>query len=240
MKKLLAGQKKRYTWKTKEVFKLQLLWYLSLFITSLTQNYGFSNIPGKLNGFAHYSFEIIIKLLLITYLFYILLLKQNFSLTQIGLSFKNYLKDLKIGIKISYLFPLLTILLINLQSQHLNSQQLFQPLIKITSWKQLIISFFYLSLLIIMTLIPALAIELFYRTIIYEFYKERLGIFLGAITGSLYYSLALLKLNFGFIVSHFLTGIISVYLYERFNSLLPAIIWQSFYQGTIILYVFGF
>lgn len=240
LEKLLKGQKKRYTWKTREIVKLQLLWYLSLVLISLTQKYNFPNIPERLNAFAHYSFGITIKLLLMAYLFYILLFNHNLSLSRIKLSFKNNLTDLKMGIKISYPFSLLTILLINLQHQNLGSHQLFQPLIKITSFKELITSLFYLLLLNLLTLIPALLIELFYRVIVYEFFKERLGIFLGALISSLYYSLALLKLNFGFLIAHFLIGIISICLYERHDSLISAVIWQSFYQSTIILYVFGF
>ncbi|SJZ99196.1 CPBP family intramembrane glutamic endopeptidase [Selenihalanaerobacter shriftii] len=239
LKKLITNKREGHIWKIKEVLQLQFIWYLTLGLLSLANKYNLPNTP-ELNSFMHYLFGIIIKLLLIAYLIYILLFQHNFSLNRIGLTSNNYLNDLKFGIKISLPFPILTIILINLQHQVLDLNQLFQPLIKITSFNQLITSFLYFILLLFLTLIPALAIELFYRVIIYDFFKERFGRLLGALSSSLYYSIVLLRFEFGFLLGHFLIGLISIYLYEKNNNIFPSIIWQSFYQATTILYVFGF
>jgi membrane protease YdiL (CAAX protease family) len=237
-KKSKEEAKKESIWKIGEIFKLQFVWYLSLALVALTQLYNFPNIPDRFNALVHYSFSIIIKLFIIAYLLYVLLIKKDLPLTKIGLSAKSYIQDILLGIKISCPFFLLTILLINLQHQNLTFNKLFQPLIKINSLEELIISLFYLFLLTILTLIPAATIELFYRIIIYNFFKEKLGTLLGSLICSTYYSFTLLKPEL--LIIHFLIGLISVYLYERTNSLIPAIIWQSFYQSTIILYIFGF
>ena len=39
LKKLIKGKKKKYTWKTKEIIMLQLLWYLGPLLISLAKDY---------------------------------------------------------------------------------------------------------------------------------------------------------------------------------------------------------
>lgn len=237
-KKLVSNKEKKYSWENYELIKYQLIWYLSLFLFSLTQKYNFPKFP-QINALFNYLFGIPIKLLMIAYLIYILLFNKSFTLNQIGLTSNNYFADLSLGIKVSFPLPILTIILINLQHQHLTFNQLFKPLIKITSFNKLITSLFYFIILSLMVIIPALAKELFYRVIIYNFFKERLGIIFGALISSLYYSLASLQFNFGLMLSNFLIGGISIYLYERTDNIFPSLIWQSFYQTTTILYIFG-
>ncbi|MBM7624022.1 CPBP family intramembrane glutamic endopeptidase [Sporohalobacter salinus] len=239
LKELVSNQNKEYLWENHELIQYQLFWYLSLFLFSLTQKYDFPKVS-QINSFFHYLFGIPIKLLVIAYLIYILLFKKSLTLNQIGLTSNNYFTDLALGFKVSLPLPILAIILINLQHQHLNFNHLFQPLVKITSFDKLITSFFYFIILILIVIVPALAKELFYRVIIYNFFKERLGIIFGALISSCYYSLASLQFNFGLILSNFLIGGISIYLYERTNNIFPSIIWQSFYQTTTILYIFGF
>jgi len=239
LKKLIKGKKKKYTWKTKEIIMLQLLWYLGPLLISLAKDYNLPNIP-EFESFFYYSFLLVIKLLIITYLVYTLLFKHNLSLSKIGLALDNYTKDLKLGLKVSYPLPILTILLINLQHQHLTFDTTFQPLVRITSIDELTSSILYFIILSLLSIIPALATELFYRIIIYNYFKERIGIIFGTLASSLYYALSLLEFNFGFLLHYFIIGIIAVYLYERNNSLISSIIWQSFYQTTSILYIFGF
>lgn len=236
---LINKKDKQYSWTNYELIKYQLLWYLSLFLFSLTQKYNFPNLP-QIDSLFHYLFGIPIKLLMIAYLIYILLFKKNFTLNQIGLTSNNYFTDFIVGIKISLPLPILTVILINLQHQHLDFNQLFQPLIKITSFNELITSFLYFIILVSIALIPAAAKELFYRAIIYNFFKERLGLMFGALLSSIYYSLASLQFSFGLMLSNFIVGGISIYLYERNNNLFSSLIWQSFYQATTILYIFGF
>ncbi|MGM0471848.1 MAG: CPBP family intramembrane glutamic endopeptidase [Bacillota bacterium] len=239
LKKLINQKDLTYNWQNCELLKLQLIWYVSLISLVIIKQYTFSQTT-PLNSIFSYLFNLPIKLLVIAYLIYLLLFTKNFSLAEVGLTTNNYLAELNLGLKLSLPLPILNIILINLQHQQLDFNQLFTPLIKITSFNQLISSFFYFTVLTLFTLIPALAEELFYRGIIYNFFKERLGLLGGALISSFYYSLATLELSFGFLFSNFLAGIISIYLYERNSNIFSAVIWQSFYQTTLILYIVGF
>ncbi|MCK8824386.1 CPBP family glutamic-type intramembrane protease [Fuchsiella alkaliacetigena] len=239
IKELITNQKKEHNWNKKELLKLQLIWYLSLLLLSITEYYHLPNMP-ELESFFHFLAGISIKLLLIAYLIYTLLFKQNFSLKQIGLSSQNLFTGCKLGIKVSLPLLVMILLLIHLPQEHLNLNQKFQPLITVSSLEDLINSFFYFLTLLLLTIVPALATELFYRVVIYQFFKERLGVLLGGIVAAIYYAITLLNFDPNLLLAHFLVGGISIYLYERSSSLIAAIIWQAIYQATIILYIFGF
>ncbi|GAB6099885.1 hypothetical protein JCM16358_17640 [Halanaerocella petrolearia] len=214
-----------------DLIRLQLIWYIINFLVIFCQNHIQFELP-YFNDLYQIIFKIIGRSFFISFVLY-WITNYDISFSELGINF-NWTST-KVGVRISS-FLLLGMLIINLSF----TKEIITPLIDIRDVTDLTSSFFYLLLLIIGYLIPAFSKELFYRGFIYYHFREKFGGKLAFIISNLYYTISYLDIRLNHLVIYLLIGIITTYLYHKTESLLAPTIFQTIYQASLTLYLFGF
>jgi len=218
----------------KEIIKAQLIWYLIHFLILFFQLYVSFDIP-YIDNFYIMIFKFIGSSFFISFLLYYTTMVYELSFQEIGINFKNFIENSRLGLKLSSFFWF-GIIIINLSDQHLK----LGSIVSINNGEDFRLSIIYFIILFICYLIPAFSKELLYRGFIYYHFKKEYGIIIGFTLNTLYYALSYLDLRLITIVIHLLVAIITTYLYEKTDSLVTSVIFQATYQASLSLYLFSF
>ncbi|PRX26243.1 hypothetical protein BX659_12180 [Orenia metallireducens] len=218
----------------KEIIKAQLVWYLINFLILFFQLYVSFDIP-YINNFYIMIFKFIGSSFFISFLLYYTTMVYDLSFQELGISFKNFIENSKLGLQLSFFF-LFGIIIIHLSDKNLR----VNSIINIHNGNDFRLSIIYFVILFICYLIPAFSKELFYRGFVYYHFKKEYGIIIGFMLNTLYYALSYLDLRLITIAIHLLMAILTTYLYEKTDSLVTSVIFQATYQASLSLYLFSF
>lgn len=166
---------------------------------------------------------IIDRLIMIFLTIYVVISLRKGQWSSLGLGNIKGLKNLFIGIGSGIVLIIFTKLTFSVLQTFLSAELQTNPLINLTlgskSWQGLI-----LPLLIIGILTP-IGEEIFYRGLLFNAFKSRLGFFLGAIISGIIFALAHFNLYWLFQIT--LVGTFLALLFHYTRSLTPGIIAHS-------------
>lgn len=215
-----------------EIIKFQLLWYLFNFlILFLEQNLAFD--LHILDNFYLMSFKIIGRSLFVAFFLYWATMHYDLKFKEMGITFKKFLANLKLGLMISW--PLLLGIIIS--HLHLNNLNI---LVTINSLETLSTSLIYFVIIFFCCLIPAFSKEIFFRGFVFGQLKENHGYLIAFLLTIIYYILIHLDFRPEIIALHSIVAFITTYLYHKTDSLLASIIFQATYQASLTTFLFSF
>lgn len=158
----------------------------------------------------------------------------------LGLNFKQFKNQFKDSMSKIILLFLLVIVFINIPASFLTEFE-FSPLFKITGPESLVSSLFPFLLIFSACLFISLSEQFILNIVLFELLKfTHLNNFFSLLLSSLLYSIILIELQPGRILLNTLTALISILLYKKRNSIIPASLFTAAYYSLYIVYIYGF
>lgn len=179
--------------------------------------------------------QIILLVLLIFWLTHL----YGISLQYFGLTYKNFKSGLLLFLKLALPFLIMLILVINWQLMEEPQGAIFNPLVKINGIEGLIVSLVYFFLWLGIFLLPSLATEILYRGLVSSFMANKWGRIFGGVFNAIYFALLVSPLKASWFLFYVILGIILYHSFQSRQNLWPGILYLSFVQAALVMYVFG-
>lgn len=161
----------------------------------------------------------------------------NFN--QLGFKLSPFKEHLTSGMSKVFVLLVITLILINIRLSFVD-ESLIQPLFKITGPRSFMIAMPPFILIFSGSILIAFAEQFILNVIIYELFNNTLfNNLLSTILTALFYSIIILNLEPTRILMSFIAALISLILYKKKNSLIPASLFIAGYYSIMVCFVYG-
>lgn len=222
----------------KDILIILGAWYLTAVIILITKEIQFQ-YPLLTNIF-HFLFIISGRFIFFTLVSLYLTSLYSVDFETLGLNCKKFMSQFKDSMsKIGLLF-ILVLVFINIPASFLAGIEFF-PLYKITGPESLISSLFPFLLVFTACLFISLSEQFILNIVIFELFRyTHINRLFSLVFSSLIYSIILVELQPGRILLNTLVALISILLYKKKDSIIPASIFTAAYYSIYITYIYGF
>lgn len=195
---------------------------------------GIKDLNSKLLIVTHAT---MMDLVAISIVIYFVIKKYKGTLLSLGISFKNFVRDIRIGIGgyVAILPVLVLVMLIVIVFlQVVRYEQPPSPIFEILYGETQPNLLFVLTILL--TFLGPVSEELFFRGFAYPVLRKRLGVKKAILLVSAVF--ALLHMNFISFFPVFVLGILLAYLYEKTGSLISPIVVHMIHNSSVVFFVY--
>ncbi len=230
----MARKNKRTFWNLKDIIILQFIFFFIREICRWNQEVVF---PAE--HFLHPYLPVLGNLLFMGVVFFWLFFLYEVPPPYLGITWERLKSGALLGLKLGAPLVFLTIFLINFPFAAREETGGFAPLVFISDAEQLATSLLYLIMYSALFFLPALGAELYFRGIIGGYFHRLGGNISGAFFSSLFFALFWGNLQPGWVLFHFLLGLILYYCYLSRESILPGAVYLTLIKVGLVLYAVG-
>lgn len=221
----------------KDILIILASWYLMIIVLLITKELDLGH--RLVTDIFHFLFILSGRFICFSLLVFYLTSLYPIEFKDLGLNFSGFKKGLISSFSIILLLVVLVIALINIPLSFMVDIE-FSPLIMVIGPDAFISSILPFTLIFIACLFISLSEQFILNVIIFELFNYTLlNRLISFILSSLIYSVIIVELIPNRIILNTLVAMISILLYQKKRSIIPATIFMAAYYSSYITYIYG-